>query len=107
MEGQQHSTGRITRRPVDPLTRSGRRLRDLHTSGAGGKRARPSQPLAPPDSNQKITKKRKKTMQSRFFVFATACVVALQMSPGLAADGLGEGNQMSSGLFAGRSGAGN
>ena len=30
-------------------------------------------------------------MQSRFFVFAIACVVALQMSPGLAAGGPGEG----------------
>ena len=46
-------------------------------------------------------------MQSRFFVFAITCVVALQMSPGLAAGGLGEGNQMSPGLVAGRSGAGN
>jgi hypothetical protein len=46
-------------------------------------------------------------MQSRFFVFAIASVIALQMSPSLVADGLGEGNQMSPGLVAGRSGAGN
>ena len=46
-------------------------------------------------------------MQSRFFVFVFASVIALQMSPSLVADGLGEGNQMSPGLVAGRSGAGN
>lgn len=46
-------------------------------------------------------------MQNRFFVFAIACVVALQMSPGPAAAGPGEGNQVSPGPFAGRSGAGN
>jgi hypothetical protein len=45
--------------------------------------------------------------QSRFVVFAIASVVALQMSPVLAAGGLGEGNQMSPGLIAGRSDAGN
>ena len=46
-------------------------------------------------------------LQSRFVVFAIACVVALQISPGLAAGGAGAGNQMSPGLVAGSTGAGN
>ena len=32
-------------------------------------------------------------IQSRLVLFAFACLVALQMSPGLAAGGLGAGNQ--------------
>src|SRR4051812_26809550 len=46
-------------------------------------------------------------IQSRFVVLlAFACLVALQRA-GRAADGVGEGNQMSPGVVAGRSGAGN
>ncbi len=43
-------------------------------------------------------------MQSRFFVFAITCVAALQMSSGLAARGLGDGNQGAPGHISGRSG---
>lgn len=46
-------------------------------------------------------------LQSRFVVFLITSVVALQMSLGLAADGLGEGNELSAGLVASRSSAGN
>jgi hypothetical protein len=45
-------------------------------------------------------------LQSRFVVFAIAGVVALQLSPDLAAGGRGEGNQMSPGLVAAGSDAG-
>jgi hypothetical protein len=46
-------------------------------------------------------------IQSRLVLFAFACVVALQMSPGVAAGGPGAANQMSPGLVAGDSGARN
>ena len=46
-------------------------------------------------------------IQSRLVLFAFACFVALQMSPGLAAGGPGAGNQVSPGLVAGGSGEGN
>jgi hypothetical protein len=47
------------------------------------------------------------TIQSRLVLSAFACLVALQMSPGLTAGGPGAGNQMSPGLVAGGSGEGN
>ena len=45
-------------------------------------------------------------LQSRYVVFAIACVVAVQMSHGVAA-GAGAGNQTVPGFVAGSSGAGN
>jgi hypothetical protein len=45
-------------------------------------------------------------IQSRLVLFAFACVVALQMSPGLAAGGPGAGNQNLPGLVTGGPGGG-